>query len=99
MVVKRIGPMSMAKVQGALGVLIGLLLGICFAAFASLGSAFVSEASDGTSLGMVSAIFGVGAIIILPILSGIFGFIGGLIGAVLYNWVAGMVGGLEIETS
>jgi hypothetical protein len=99
MVVKRIGPMSMAKMQGAMGVLIGLLLGICFAAFASLGSAIASSASEGNSLGMFSAIFGVGAIIILPIMYGIFGFIGGLIGAVLYNWVAGMVGGIEIETS
>jgi hypothetical protein len=42
--------------------------------------------------------FGVGAIIILPILYGIFGALGGALTAVMYNVVAGMVGGLVVET-
>jgi hypothetical protein len=40
---------------------------------------------------------GVGAIVVLPICYGIFGFIGTLIMAWLFNVAAGMVGGVEIE--
>jgi len=40
---------------------------------------------------------GAAAIIILPIMYGIFGFIGGAIGAWIYNLVAGWIGGIEIE--
>jgi len=43
-------------------------------------------------------IFGAGAIIILPILYGCFGALGGALTAVMYNVVAGMVGGLLVET-
>jgi hypothetical protein len=35
--------------------------------------------------------------IAIPIIYGIIGFIGGAIGALLYNLFAGMVGGVEIE--
>ena len=40
-----------------------------------------------------------GAIIIAPICYAILGFIGGLIGAVVYNFAAGMMGGIEVETA
>ena len=99
MVVKRIAPMSFAKIQGAMGALMGLIFGLMFAAFASLGTAIASQSEGSSGLGMFAAMFGVGAIIIMPICYGIFGFIFGLIGAALYNWVAGMVGGIEIETT
>jgi hypothetical protein len=91
--------MSFAKMQGALGALMGLLIGLCFAAIGSLGSAIASQSSSANNLGFVGMMFGVGAIITLPILYGVGGFVFGLIGAALYNWVAGMVGGVEIETS
>jgi uncharacterized membrane protein len=41
----------------------------------------------------------IGAIIIAPICYAILGFIGGLIGAVVYNFAAGMIGGIEVETA
>ena len=42
-------------------------------------------------------LFGVVAIVAMPLLYGGMGFISGLISAALYNLVAGFVGGLEVE--
>ncbi len=41
--------------------------------------------------------FGVGLALALPIVYGVVGFIFTAIGCALYNWVAGMVGGIEVE--
>ena len=35
--------------------------------------------------------------IAMPIMYGVFGVVGGAIGAALYNLVAGWVGGIEVE--
>jgi hypothetical protein len=40
---------------------------------------------------------GIGAIIIFPILYGCIGFVATLVAAWLYNVVAGLVGGIEME--
>jgi hypothetical protein len=41
---------------------------------------------------------GIAAVFVIPIVYGIFGFIGGMISAVLYNVFAGIVGGIEVHT-
>jgi hypothetical protein len=41
-------------------------------------------------------LFGVGAIVLLPILYGCMGFVVSLVGAWLYNLAAGAVGGIEL---
>jgi hypothetical protein len=41
---------------------------------------------------------GVGAVIFLPVCYGLLGAIGGALTAAMYNVVAGMVGGLSVET-
>jgi len=92
MVLKRVEPMSVAKVLGALAALIGLIIGF----FMSLASCFASGLM-GSEGGMFGAIFGIGAIILMPLLYGFFGFIGGLIEAFLYNFIAERVGGIEME--
>lgn len=40
---------------------------------------------------------GFGLIIIAPIMYGIMGFLVGVVGAFVYNLVAGWVGGIEVE--
>ncbi|HKW32361.1 MAG TPA: DUF3566 domain-containing protein [Candidatus Acidoferrum sp.] len=98
---KRIGPGSAFKVGLVTYAILGLFVGFCFAFFSmvagSLGSLAGGQASAGArALGMG---FGFGAIIIMPIMYGIIGGIGGVLGALVYNLVAGWIGGLEVDIS
>ena len=93
MVINRVAPVQLAKVLGAIYAVIGLIFG-CIAALFSMMGGLVAQQSGSGSLGML---FGVGAIIFLPLLYGALGFIGGLIFSMLYNLVAGKAGGIEID--
>ena len=92
MVIKRINVLKLAIFQGALMAAFGLLAGVFFLLFGSMLGRM-----GGDSGGAIGMIGGIGAIIFLPILYGIIGFISGAIGAFIYNLVAGVVGGIEIE--
>jgi ABC-type antimicrobial peptide transport system permease subunit len=81
---KRIGVLSLAKLQAILLAFMGLIIGI---PYAIIGTFFLGE-------GLFT--FGI-FVIIFPILYAIFGFIGGAIMAFLYNLVAGWVGGIEMD--
>lgn len=91
MVLKSIGVFSMGKVTGCAQALVGLIFGGFMTLLAMAGIA------AGGQGGIEAAIFGVGAVVIMPIMFGIFGFIGGIITAVVYNIVLSLVGGLELE--
>jgi hypothetical protein len=93
--VKRIGPGSAFKVGLALYGLLGLIFGLIFGLISMLGGALAPPAQAGA----FRMFFGVGAIIILPLVYGIFGGIMAAISAALYNLVAGWVGGLEVDIS
>lgn len=100
MVIRRINPISAAKVQGVLGAAIGLLIGACISLVAvAFGGLAASQSDEAIGAGMFGMLLGAGAIIVMPIFYGIFGFIGGLIWAFLYNLAAKFTGGIEIETS
>jgi hypothetical protein len=71
-----------AKVVGVLYALMGLIV-LPFFLVASLLSH--------------RAAFGVGFALALPIIYGVCGLIFTAIGCALYNWVAGMVGGIEVQ--
>jgi len=96
MIVKRVGPLSLAKIAAVLYAGIGLIIG---ALFSLIGMAGVAGglANDRPGGAIFGALFGVGAIIILPIFYGCLGFVFSLIGAALFNLAAGMTGGLEID--
>ena len=96
MTLKSVGVLSCAKVAGLLYGLMGLLFGALFSFLSVLGLAFGSAQGDaeGAFLGLV---FGVGAVILLPIFYGVLGFIATAIGAALYNLIAKMAGGIELE--
>ena len=93
MVIRRIGPLSFAKLSGFLYGLLGLVFGAVFSLIALAGGA-ASSSARGAGLG---AMVGVGAVIIFPILYGVFGFIASLIAAWFYNLAASVVGGVEMD--
>ena len=94
MVVKSVGVVSVGKMYGAISAAMGLLFGIGIALFSVLGAGL----ADTTESAILGPVLGVGAVIVLPIFYGVLGFIGGVIGAALYNVFAAMVGGVEIQT-
>lgn len=92
MVIKSVGVVSVGKVLGTLYGLLGLFVGGLFSLLSLAGAAI-----GGRDAGPVAMLFGAGAIIIIPIFYGVIGFIGGIIMAALYNLVAVIAGGIEIE--
>ena len=88
MIIKRIEPTSAAKVAAFIYAVIGLVAGLFVAL---LGSMFGSLASSSFGFG------GVTMIVVLPILYGVIGFIGTFIAALVYNFAAGKVGGIQLD--
>ena len=95
MVIRRVGVFSAAKIAGALYGLMGLLIGAIFSLVALVGT--MASAGAGNEDAVFGMLFGVGAVVILPLFYGVFGALFAAIGAALYNLIAGFIGGLEIE--
>lgn len=91
MELKSIGVISCAKVLGLMYAVMGLVLGGLISLISLLGAAVSTHG------GIQGMLFGVGAIIFLPIFYGVLGAIGGLLFALLYNLVARFSGGLELD--
>lgn len=95
MVVRSVGVISLGKIMGLMYALFGLLMGGFFALLSFFGAAIgAAQGVGGAWLGML---FGGGAVVIMPFLYGFFGFLGGVVTAALYNGVAALVGGLELD--
>ena len=91
MVIRRVGALSCAKVAGLLYLILGFVFGACISLFAMTGLA----GSDNP----MGFFFGGAAIVALPIFYGFFGFLGTLVMAALFNLVAGLTGGVEVDAS
>ncbi|MCL4814029.1 MAG: hypothetical protein KJ061_16170 [Vicinamibacteraceae bacterium] len=94
MVITRVDPVSCAKVVGLLYAALGLVFGAMFSFFSVVMGSLVPDAPQPPLFGVL---FGIGAILVMPIFYGVLGFVTTLIGAWLYNLAAGVVGGVEIE--
>jgi hypothetical protein len=81
--IRRFGIGQTAKVVAALYALMGLI----FVPFALIAAAFSPRETG----------FGTGFALALPILYGVFGFIFTAIACAIYNFVAGYVGGVEVD--
>jgi len=74
------------------GAILGAL-GVLGAMFMFLAFAFRSGVT-GPGIG---ALEGGVQVLIFPVVYGVMGFVGGAIGAIIYNIIAGMTGGIEME--
>jgi hypothetical protein len=106
MIINRVRPLSIGKMAGFLYALIGLFVGAIFAVFALLagaagatGAAANDAEGPAAALGANFGVAGVAAIDVRPIYYGLMGFIGAIIMAAIYNLVARMVGGIEVDVS
>ena len=94
MVINRIGALSLAKLAATLYAALGLLIG-AIVSLAALAGAFGAEPTSG----FPGILIGISAIVTLPIIYGCLGFVVSLVGATLYNVLARIVGGVEVDMS
>lgn len=94
MIIRRVGPLSCAKIVGALYAALGLIIGAVVSLIAAVGG-FASDSNDFA----FAAAFGVGAIVFFPLLYGGLGFLSTLIVTWLYNMTAAVVGGIELDVA
>ncbi len=97
--IKSLGVLSVAKMYAALMGIFGLIIGVIYGLIIILfGAAILSSgAREATGAGAGSIIGGLLAMIGIPIFYMVFGFIGGAITAFVYNIVAGVAGGVEMD--
>lgn len=93
MVIRRFGIWSVARLYGLLSAAMGLLVGLGIAVASTVGMSM----AEGDEPPFLAGIFGVGAVVILPIFYGVMGICAGAIGAALYNLLAGVVGGVTLD--
>src|SRR2546425_13186579 len=96
MTVRRVGVLSLAKMQGLLMFVMGLIIGVIYGLiFMLFGAAMSSLAprGEGQAMGGVSSIvIGLILMIAIPVFYGIIGFIAGAIGGFLYHILEGDLG-------
>ena len=89
--IKSVGVLSSAKISG----IIYTCLGLMFIPLALVGG--VAGLASGQKNGVLGGIGFLAIAVLAPIFYGVLGFVGGAIGAFIYNLAAKWVGGIEIE--
>jgi len=98
----KIKVLSLAKLQAVIMSIAGLIAGILYSIGGLIIDVLVSiewvspvvASTPGLSFGTVLAF---GALIVVPVLSAIIGFLAGAIGAFLYNFFGRWFGGIDID--
>lgn len=92
---KRIAPLQAGKVLAVLYAGMALIF-VPFFGIAALAGAFAGQTQEGgAAVGAIGCGMMLLMAVLVPVAYAIFGFLGGIIGAGLYNLIAGWVGGLE----
>ena len=97
MVITRVAPLSCAKVAGLLYLVMGLIFGGIVSLVALAGGFAASQGEAGGAAAFAGGLFGIGAVILLPICYAAIGFVMTLIMTALFNVAVGMVGGIEMD--
>lgn len=85
--ITRISPKPLAKILGAIYAFIGIIGGVLVGVISLVASA----------TGEAQGLFGLAAIILLPLFYGVLGFVSGYVMALLYNLAAKKFGGIELD--
>jgi hypothetical protein len=98
--IKKLGVLSVAKMYAAIMLVVSLLIsipyGLIIIAYSLFGASMMSGNAS-LAVGGGGVVFGVIVMVGLPIIYSLMGFVGGALGALLYNLFANYVGGIEIE--
>ena len=101
MTIRRFGVISVAKMYGfllfAVGLIVGVLYGLFFIIFGAAMMAMTPGGKDMAAGGVSTLVIGIVMMITFPIMYGILGFISGIIVALIYNALAGIIGGVKFE--
>ena len=100
MTIKRFGVFSVAKMQALLGFVLGLIIGVIYGLiFIIMGAsmAAIAPREEAAFGGVSTVVIGVIMMIGIPLFYGVLGFIGGLIAALIYNAMAGIIGGIKFD--
>jgi hypothetical protein len=95
MVIKRVGPLSVAKIAFVLYAGIGFVIGVVVALISAAGMG--AQLTQNGAPAFLGPLLGVGAIVFLPIFYGVLGLVTTLIMSALFNAAAKLTGGVEIE--
>ena len=97
--IKSVGVFSVAKILGAVYACIALIF-VPFFLLAGLMGAMGAMAGAGNHNNPLAALGVIGVVLLslfIPIFYGLFGFIFGALGALIYNLMAKWVGGIQLE--
>jgi hypothetical protein len=100
MTVRRVGVFSVAKIEGLLMFVMGLIIGVIYGLFFMIfGAAVLANTPRGDQAfgGVSTIVVGLVFMIAMPIIYGVLGFIFGAIGGLIYNLAAGLAGGIKLE--
>ena len=91
--------LMLACISAVIGLIAGIIIAITFGSFFNYMTTLptMSALPSNFNFGLLGAIFGIGAIIALPIFSFIGGLIHGLIVALVYNFLAPRIGGIKLR--
>lgn len=92
-ILRKIGVLSLAKIETILMAIFGLILGL----FYGILSSFVNLTESVTSATSNSLVLGWWSVLVFPVLYAVIGFAAGAIGALLYNMISKWVGGVELD--
>ena len=98
--IKKLGVLSVAKMYAAIMLVVSLLISVPYGLIVIIYSLFGAGMMQGNAALAVwggGVVLGLAIMIGLPIMYSLLGFVGGAIGALLYNLFSNFVGGIEIE--
>ena len=94
--ITNVGVLSLAKVMGLYGAVMGVVIALPYVGIGVLFSAMsgMSGEAGGAAVGVIGSLM---AIILIPLGAGVGGFISGLIQGLVLNFVLAKTGGLELS--